>query len=54
MRKIGAAIDISEMENEYKLGLEKRLNKPTDCGEKVMSTDRVDEIYMSLNEAITE
>lgn len=51
---IGAAIDISEMENEYKFGLEKRLNKPTDCGEKVLSTDRVDERYMSLNEVITE
>lgn len=46
---IGAAIDISEVENAYELGIENRLKKPTECGEKVLSTDRVDERYMRLD-----
>lgn len=48
------AINISEVERNYENWTKERLKKPTECGEKVLSTNRVDERYMKLNDIITK
>lgn len=48
------AINISEIERNYEFGTKQRLKKPTECDEKVLSINRIDERYMKLSNIISK
>jgi hypothetical protein len=48
------AINISEIERNYEFGAKQRLKKPTECDEKVLSINRIDERYMKLSNIISK